>query len=236
LNNDIGDWFMIPKVIIYNAVSIDGRINGFNADKKLYYELASEWDVDAVLMGSNTVLKGFNAEPGELREEGDFKVNKVVEDDTNPLLVVPDSGGKIRIWNEVAEMPFIRDILVLVSRSTPREYMDFLDKRNIKYMVIGYDKVNLGSALEELNLQFGVKSLRVDSGGTLNGVLLHDDLVDEICILIHPTIVGGMILSSIYTTPDLESKDPVMDLKLLKMEKLKNEIILLHYRVMRYQF
>jgi 2,5-diamino-6-(ribosylamino)-4(3H)-pyrimidinone 5'-phosphate reductase len=48
--------------------------------------------------------------------------------------------------------------------------------------------------------------------------------------------VGGISPDSIYSAPDLNSKEGVLDLKLLKMEKLKNEIILLHYRVMKYQF
>jgi 2,5-diamino-6-(ribosylamino)-4(3H)-pyrimidinone 5'-phosphate reductase len=227
---------MIPKVIIYNAVSLDGRITGFKTDNELYYKIASEWNVDAVLMGSNTLLTGFDADRNDFREEGDFKIPEVIENDKLPLLVVPDSGGKIRIWSEVFKIPYIRDILVLCSRSTPQEYLNFLEKRNIKYMIIGYDKVNLGAALEELNTQFGVKSLRVDSGGILNGVLIKDDLVDEICVLVHPVIVGGMLSNSIYTDPDLILNNEVLDLKLLKMEKLKNEIIFLHYRIMKYQF
>jgi 2,5-diamino-6-(ribosylamino)-4(3H)-pyrimidinone 5'-phosphate reductase len=227
---------MIPKVIIYNAVSLDGRITGFKTDNELYYKIASEWNVDAVLMGSNTLLAGFDADRNDFREDGDFKIPEVIENDKLPLLVVPDSGGKIRIWGEVFKIPYIRDILVLCSRSTPQEYLNFLEKRNIKYMIIGYDKVNLGAALEELNTQFGVKSLRVDSGGILNGVLIKDDLVDEICVLVHPVIVGGMLSNSIYTDPDLILNNEVLDLKLLKMEKLKNEIIFLHYRIMKYQF
>jgi 2,5-diamino-6-(ribosylamino)-4(3H)-pyrimidinone 5'-phosphate reductase len=142
----------------------------------------------------------------------------------------------IRIWNDVLETHFFRDILVLCSRATPQEYLDFLEERYIKYMVIGYDKVNLGTALEELNMQFGVKNLRVESGGKLNGLLLRDDLVDEVCVLIYPNLVGGISSNSVYTLPDLISKEKVLDLKLIKMEKLKNEIILLHYRIMKYQF
>ena len=225
--------FMIPKVIIYNTISLDGRIDLFNTDIKLYYEIASKWDVDAVLMGSNTLLKRFNAETGELYGCANFEVDEI---DSFPLLVVPDSEGQIRIWNKVLKMPFIKDILVLCSRSTPQEYLNFLDEMNIKYMVIGYNNVNLGTALEELNTQFGVKSLRVDSGGTLNGVLLRDDLVDEVCVLLNPVMVGGISTNSIYTAPDLKTSNDAIDLKLIKMEQLKNEIIFLQYRVMKYQF
>jgi 2,5-diamino-6-(ribosylamino)-4(3H)-pyrimidinone 5'-phosphate reductase len=227
---------MLPKVIIYNAVSLDGRLTGFKADNELYSNMASYWNVDAVFMGINMLITRFGALNDDLSKDRDFIVPDVLENDKLPLLVVPDNGGKIRIWSEIFEIPFIRDILVLCSRSTPQEYLNFLEKLNIKYMIIGYDKVNLGAALEELNTQFGVKSLRVDSGGILNGALIKDDLVDEICVLIHPVIVGGMLSNSVYIDPDLTFDNENLDLKLLKMEKLKNEIIFLHYRVMRYQF
>ena len=228
--------FVLPKVIIYNYISLDGRINGFKADKNLYYQLASQWSLDAVLMGTDTLLRNFNIKSDELHESENFEVPEVDKNDSRPLLVVPDSRGRIHVWSEVIRTGLFRDILVLCSRSTPQEYLNFLDERFIKYMVIGYEKVNLGIALEEIYTQFGVKSLRVDSGGRLNGVLLRDDLVDEIYLLVHPAMVGGTSLNSIYIATDLTSTEGVLDLKLLKMEKLKNDIILLHYRIMKYQF
>jgi len=227
---------VLPKVIIYNYISLDGRINGFKADKNLYYQLASQWSLDAVLMGTDTLLRNFNIKSDELHESENFEVPEVDKNDSRPLLVVPDSRGRIHVWSEVIRTGLFRDILVLCSRSTPQEYLNFLDERFIKYMVIGYEKVNLGIALEEIYTQFGVKSLRVDSGGRLNGVLLMDDLVDEIYVLVHPAMVGGTSPNSIYIATDLTSTEGVLDLKLLKMEKLKNDIILLHYRIMKYQF
>ena len=222
---------MLPKVIIFDNMSLDGRIDGFNIDDELYYRVANEWSLDAVLMSNNTLLKKFQSKNGN--EDTDYKVEEI---DNRPLLVVPDSQGKIRIWDQVLKTHFFKDILVLCARSTPQEYLDFLEERYIKFMVIGYDEVNLGTALEELNLQFGVKNLRVESGGKLNGLLLRDDLVDEVCVLIYPTLVGGILPDSIYSAPDLISKEGVIDLKLLRMEKLKNETILLHYRIMKYRF
>jgi 2,5-diamino-6-(ribosylamino)-4(3H)-pyrimidinone 5'-phosphate reductase len=227
---------VLPKVIIFDNISVDGRIDGFNIDTELYYQIANEWSLDAVLMSSNTLLKRFDLKNSNKNEETKYKLTEINHNDNKPLLVVPDSKGLIRCWNEILKNNFFKDILVLCSRSTPQEYLDFLEETNVKYMIIGYDKVNLGTALEELNVQFGVRNLRVESGGNLNGSLLRDDLVDEICVLIYPNLVGGITTNSIYTAPDLISKEGVLDLKLLKIKKLKNEIILLHYRIMKYQF
>ncbi|NYB51789.1 MAG: RibD family protein [Methanobacteriaceae archaeon] len=224
---------MIPWVILYNAMSLDGRITGFNADVELYYELATELDVDAVLMGSNTVLTGFGVKAGETVEEAEdaFKPRKKDAADDRPLLVVPDSRGKIRIWSELLKMPYIKDVLVLCSRSTPSEYLDFLDERYIDYLVVGYQRVDLEAALDELNTNFGVKKLRVDSGGILNGALLREGLADEVHLLIHPELVGGTTPNSIFQAPDLEENDVPIKLYLDNMEKVKGDIIYLKYKV-----
>jgi len=225
---------MIPIVILYNAVSLDGRITGFAADVELYYELASQWDVDAVLMGSNTVLTGFGVKAGELVPESEdaFHPREKDPDDKRPLLVVPDSGGKIRVWSEILKLPYINDVLVLCSRSTPREYLDFLDERYIDYLVVGYHQVDLENALEELNTKFGVKKVRVDSGGVLNGILLRQGLADEIHILVHPELVGGTINNSIFQTNDTNEELEPIKLYLEGMEKIKHDIIYLRYRIL----
>jgi len=222
---------MLPKVIIYNTISLDGSLNFFNHNSKHYYEIASKLDVDAVLMGNNTLIKEINSGIGELYN---WK-NLGYEIEPISLLIVPDNEGKIRSWSKVLEIPFIDDILVLCSRSTPQEYMNFLDELNIKYMIIGYSQVNFNIALEELNIQFGVKSLRVNSEDALNGILLQDDLVDEFYILLNP-VIRGTSTNHIHKPSKLENPDKSIDLKLIKVEQLKNEIILLHYRVMKYQF
>ncbi len=59
---------MIPRVIVYDAVSLDGRTIGLDVDKELYNEIASKWELDAVLMGSNTVLAELNAQLKKFEE------------------------------------------------------------------------------------------------------------------------------------------------------------------------
>ena len=134
---------------------------------------------------------------------------------------------------KVFKMPYVKDILVLCSRSTPQEYLDFLDEQFIKYMIVGYQQVDLETALDQLNLQFGVKSVRVDSEGILNGILLKQGLVDEVHVLIHPLLAGGSSSNSIYQTQDLNSDSGVIQLKLHKIQKLKENIIWLQYEILK---
>lgn len=223
---------MLPKVILYNATSLDGRITGFNADVELYYELASKLDIDATLMGSNTVLTGLDAKSGEIREEDleSIKNREKDPEDSRPYLIIPDSKGRIRIWNELFKLPYLRDIIVLCSKTTPEEYLEFVKERRIEYIIAGENQVNLKVALDKLNLKYGIESIRVDSGGILNGALLREGLANEFHVLIHPELVGGRNPDSIFNEPE-NSLNGTIGLKLIEMDKLKKGIIWLRYKI-----
>ena len=221
---------MLPRVILHNEVSVDGRIDWFPLDVGQYYELA-RWKVDAILMGSNTAFKPEEEMPEE--DEEASKPPKKNPDDPRPLLVVPDSRGRLRNWHLLRREPHWRDIVALCSHSTSKTYLDYLQKRHIDYIVAGNDHVDLRVALEELNARYGVKSVRVDSGGTLNGVLLRAGLVEEVSVLINPSLVGGTMPRSIFRAPDLTSSEGVIKLRLTHIEKVKGDIVWLRYEVVR---
>jgi hypothetical protein len=54
---------MLPQVILHTAMSLDGRITGFPADLDIYYSLAAQWNPDAILFGSETVLAAVRDNP-----------------------------------------------------------------------------------------------------------------------------------------------------------------------------
>jgi len=85
----------------------------------------------------------------------------------------------------------MRDLVALCSDSTPGEYLTYLRSCMVGTVINGKNQVDMRAALEELNRQYGVRVVRVDSGGTLNSVLLHAGLVDEVSVLIHSFIAGG---------------------------------------------
>ena len=179
---------MKPKVILHNAVSLDGRVTGFSVDLGLYYGLVPRWNEDATLVGSGTILSA----PADDSGAGEKPAGETAGTgaDRRPLLVVPDSRGRIADWEPLRRTPYWRDVVVLVSKATPRDYVAGLERRGLNVIEAGEGRVDLRAALEELNARFGVSVVRVDSGGTLNGVLLRAGLVDEISVLLHPCLAG----------------------------------------------
>ena len=89
-----------------------------------------------------------------------------------PLLVVPDSGGRLRNWTHARAQPWYGRIIVLVGERTPPEYLEHLDRRGIEHLTAGDERVDLSLALQLLRREHAVRSIRTDAGGALNGALL----------------------------------------------------------------
>jgi 2,5-diamino-6-(ribosylamino)-4(3H)-pyrimidinone 5'-phosphate reductase len=181
-----------------------------------------------MLSGSNTILEAA-WEPQVSADEFDFKPAAKDFVDPRQLLVVVDSGGRIEHWGVIRDQPYWRDVVVLCSRSTPQAYIDHLREGQVDFIVTGEEHVNLRAALTRLRSQYRVESIRVDSGGVLNGALLRAGLVDEIVVLINPCLTGGNSPRSLYVAEDLTSREGVIPLSLKKSELLRDGYLLLEY-------
>jgi 2,5-diamino-6-(ribosylamino)-4(3H)-pyrimidinone 5'-phosphate reductase len=208
---------MQPKVILYIATSLDGKIKGFETNKNIYKEIKSHINSDAFVMDVETFKTCYNT---------------ILESSSKKLLVLPDNLGKLS-RDILLEISSSRKVLVLCSRSTPQNYLNFLEENYINYMIVGYDEVNMATAFEELNTQFGVKSIAVHADGNLNGNLMADDLVEEISVFMHPTLVGTNN-NSMYIPNNAENQK--LDLRLIEMKTMENEVVYLNYRIMNYKF
>lgn len=189
----------LPRMVLHNAISLDGRTTGFPVDLGLFYGLISHFHEDATLTGSETVLASGVAPDDEGEPAPPWEAQP---GDPRPLLVVPDSRGRIKSWNRLRSMPYWRDVLVLCTGSTPSDYLAYLERSGIPYLIQGETQADLPAALEELYDRYGVRVVRVDSGGTLNGLLLAAGLVDELSLLVHPCLVGGPAANPLFRPPD----------------------------------
>ncbi len=222
---------MIPRVILHVATSLDGRITNFPADLDLYYSLAATWNPDAVLFGSETVLAAVRENPSlEVPQDHVAMFTPPVDmEDTRPLLVIADSRGKVRCWDAIRTWPYMRDVLAFWSGKTPREYLDFLAEREINAIIAGSDRIDLRKALNELNRQYGVETVRVDSGGTLNSVLLKSGVVDEVSVLIHPFLAGGKSDPTMFDPEKAGIPDLQVPLHLIRTEVVGEGLVWVRY-------
>jgi 2,5-diamino-6-(ribosylamino)-4(3H)-pyrimidinone 5'-phosphate reductase len=159
----------------------------------LYYALAATWNPDVVLFGSETILAALRDNPSLAVPSEHEEIFRPPEgtNDTRPLMVIADSRGRVRCWDAIRRWPYMRDLLAFCSSATPKDYFSYLEEQKIPAIVAGKDRIDMREALEMLSFQYGVGTVRVDSGGTLNSVLLAAGVVDEVSVLIHPFLAGG---------------------------------------------
>ncbi len=224
---------MKPHVIVFNSVSLDGRIDFYSGrvDMGTYYTLAAGWNADTILCGSNTMLSA--SPPEKMPDPAVFEKPEMYHPLAVPLLVAVDSKGRIRNWNHIRSGPFFHDVVVLCSKTTPEDYLEYLDRIGIDCIITGKDHIDPRESLETLNGRFGVKRIRVDSGGILTGVLLRAGLVDEFSVLLDPCLVGGTTPASIFNARDLSSAEGIIRLKLIHIEQLKDDIVWLKYDIVK---
>jgi 2,5-diamino-6-(ribosylamino)-4(3H)-pyrimidinone 5'-phosphate reductase len=233
-----------PWVVIFNCTSLDGRMDGGvgQADMGLYYQLAACWNADAMLSGSETMLAAFGEAAFAGPDEPPPQPEPVIANDDEakelhsqaiPYLVVVDSRGQIHNWAQIQAQPFWHRVIVLCARATLPSYREELARQGVACIVTGEQRVDLRQALEILFTEHGVRTLRVDSGGTLNGALLRAGLVDEVSLLITPALVGGESPQSMFVASDVTSPEQAIPLRLAHFEQVGEDRLWLRYHVVR---
>ena len=215
---------MRPKVIMHTQISLDGAVRGFE-DTGVYYLLAGQIPSDMVLFGSETVLQAVEQIPPETEKA--FQKPETKEGDTRQDWVIPDSRGRLRNLHVFRDTQYCRDIILLVSRATPEDYLEYLKERHYDFIQAGEDHVDYSRALELLNERYGCKILRTDSGGVLTNALLQQGLVDEISLVVSPCLVGQSN-PNVFRSLNLANR---LDLALLRCEALEGDLVHLLYRV-----
>lgn len=182
---------MKSEIIIHNSISLDGSLTGFMPDMGLHYKIAGDYKPDAHLIGADTVISGNemfgNGLPDEL--PSDFEIP--VRDPSLPWWIITDSRARLKgMLHTCRRFEYCRDVILIVTGSTPADYIEHLKERNYRYISVGKGKIDLLSALKTLKEKFGISKILTDTGRSLGNTLLNLGIVDEISLLIHPVIVG----------------------------------------------
>jgi 2,5-diamino-6-(ribosylamino)-4(3H)-pyrimidinone 5'-phosphate reductase len=221
---------MLPKVVVYDSVSVDGAIKDFDVNVQMHYSLAGRFNADAFLVGSVTSKTGIETfmQTVPPEEPKDFLKPAVSPEDKRPLWVIVDSQGAMQgLMHVNRRSQYTKNVIVLISNNTPKPYRNYLKERSYDVIQAGENHVNLRVALEELNRQYGVKTVVTDTGGVLASALLEQKLVDEVQLLVTAEIVGANAVNL------FRSLNRTLKLTLLGSEGLDEKHVLLSFKVLK---
>ena len=155
----------------------------------LHYEIAGGFKADMHLVGSNTAKNGIDLFLKEIPQETQDDFNKPKKEGV--LWAIPDTDGKMNgLLHILRQSEYCKDVIVLISEKTSKEYIGYLRERDYDYYIVGENKCNLKQALKLLNEKYNVKIILTDTGTILSNLLIKQGLVSEISLLIHPILVG----------------------------------------------
>ena len=203
-----------PHVVVHVAVSLDGATTGFDPDVGRFYELARTWREDVTLVGADTILA---------QQEALAAVPRPGPAPDGPLLAVVDGRARVREWDALRDCGSWSGVLALRAGETPVD--DGVSPA--RQLVTGANRVDLTAALGALAEREGAQLVRVDSGGSLIGALLRDGLVDEVSLLVHPSITGGAGERAWHGGEPVRA----LDLERVAAEPLDRGLTWLRYRI-----
>ena len=210
------------KIDCIVGMSLDARIDWIKSIQELqeiYYGIVMKSTYDAMICGSTTMLKA------------QYDENNTAKYSSQTLIVI-DSEGKVSNWPIIKKQAWWNDNpIVLCSNNTPKTYLKTLEEHHIKYLITGRDKIDLSESVKILENKNNIKTLRIDSGGILLGKMIREKLVNRITTVIVPQLTGGNSSKSIFTADDLTNIDDVTVLKLLSIQQIKENYVVLEYEI-----
>ena len=220
-----------PYTVCHMMTSADGRI-----DCAMTSQLPGVGDYYATLDALNapTTVSGRVTAELEMAEPGAFKAADTTpvgkEDfskktDAPGYEIVVDTHGKL-LWPDADGME--KPYLIITSEQAPKEYLQYLDGKNISWIACGKERVNLARAAEFLFEEFGVERMGIVGGAAINTAFLNDGLLDEISILIGAGIDGRAEMPSVFD--GREMNHPLTQLTLSDVKRFDSGAVWLRYK------
>jgi 2,5-diamino-6-(ribosylamino)-4(3H)-pyrimidinone 5'-phosphate reductase len=228
-----------PFTTLFLLVSVDGKISTGDTD---VMDVDSDYpNIDGVKEGlkqyydleSSTDLFSFNSG----RVFAKIGVNDITDEpNSTPVSYVVVDNKPHLTEQGVDYLAKKSKNLVVATTNKCHPARDLADATGNVH-VVEYDKqVDFEDLFSKISRDFGAERMTVQSGGTLNSILIRKKLIDRVLIVVAPALVGGRHTSTLMDGESLHSPDElgeISSLELVEARPLENSYLLLDYRVTR---
>ncbi|MBQ8830976.1 MAG: dihydrofolate reductase family protein [Oscillospiraceae bacterium] len=190
-----------PYIICHMVSSVDGKVTGdfLKAEKSKkgieeYYRIHRDFKADAFACGRVTMEESFTGGfTPDLTPYADAKIERtdfIAEAEANAkrYAVSFDRYGKLG-W----KAPYIEDvdpgyggshIIQVMCECVSDAYLAYLRDIGVSYIFAGENEMDIQLAMHKLNALFGVESILLEGGSTINAAFYEANLVDEISLVV----------------------------------------------------
>jgi 2,5-diamino-6-(ribosylamino)-4(3H)-pyrimidinone 5'-phosphate reductase len=228
---------MKPWVICHMCTTIDGRIltdrwprlPGRRSAANLFETTADSFGVGVWLVGTTT-MREFAGREVKLAAAGRRieRSDHVADRRARRFAIGVDAKGKLRFQKADVEGDHV---VLLVSGRVSQAYLAHLQDAGVSWLFCGEDRVDLKVALDKLRRVLGIRKLMLEGGGTFNGAMLREGLVDEISQVVVPVVDGGRGITTLFDIPGDPPAKAAAALRLKSQKKLPGGVNWFRYRV-----
>jgi 2,5-diamino-6-(ribosylamino)-4(3H)-pyrimidinone 5'-phosphate reductase len=208
-----------PITTLFMLMSVDGKIStGFveerDVDKDFpkidgikdgltqYYEIEQTTDLFSMNSGKVMAKVGANIKKENIEKS---PVSFIVIDNKPHL-------------TDIGVNYFIKmsKIFYLVTNNKNHPAFQYRDAENLE--IIFYEnEIDFSDLFFCLKNKYNIEKMTVQTGGTLNSLLLREKLIDKISIVIAPALIGGKETPTLIDGESIKSFDELKKIKALKL-------------------
>jgi 2,5-diamino-6-(ribosylamino)-4(3H)-pyrimidinone 5'-phosphate reductase len=223
---------MKPHVTCHTFTSLDGKIRqtiwGLTDHHKYFEEPAAKIKADAWLVGRVTMQEFSSKKKHKFPTGGAIipKEDFVAEQPLKKFAVVIDPSGKC-FWD--ANNVSTEHVIEVLTQKVSSAYLSHLREKNVSYVFGGKKDLDLKLVLHKLNKLFGIRRLRIDGGGHVNGSFLKAGLIDELSLVVAPLVDGTTGNLSSFEVDKVFGKRKATNFRLKSVKRIYNDFLWLRY-------
>lgn len=227
---------MKPYVICHSLGSIDGKIKqdiwGLTDHHKYFEEPAAKIKADAWLVGRVTMQEFCSKKKYTLSNKKSSlkKEDFVATQPVNKYCVVIDPSGKC-FWD--TNMVSTEHVIEVLTEKVSLAYLEHLRSKNVSYIFGGKKEISLALVLEKLNKLFGIKTVRIDGGGHVNGSFLKAGLIDEMSLVLAPFGDGTIGALTVFEVEKGYGKRKATRFKLKSVKRIFEDYLWVRYTAVK---
>ena len=227
---------MRPYIICHMLGSVDGKIKqdiwGLKDHHKYFEEPASKIKADAWLVGRVT-MQEFSSKKNPTLPSGRVNVPKeefVADQPAKQFAVVIDPSGKCRWDNNMVSTEHVIEVL---TEKVSSRYLAHLREKNVSYIFGGATELDLTLVVKKLYKRFGIKRLRIDGGGHVNGSFLKAGLIDEFSLVLAPIADGTIGAPTTFEAEKGYGKRKATRFTIKSVKRIFDDFLWIRYEVVK---
>lgn len=215
----------LPFVVLKSGMSLDGKIATATGESKWITGPESRLavhrlrdSVDVIMTGIGTVL----ADDPEL-------TTRLPEGGRSPVRVILDRMARLPLEAKILA-DGVSPVIIVVSTDAPADRVASLERNGAEVLRMQTDVsgVDLHTTLRALGERC-YSSVLVEAGGTLNGALLKQNLVDRMVLFMAPRIIGGSSAPGPFGGEGIKLLSDAVELEDIEISRTGQDIMVSGY-------